>query len=359
MGRDRHGDSHRAQERVERTLRQCLEWSREGCHRKIVSEVNRVLDEIDDDRLQAALLTWKAQAHLAMGNAEDALPPATRSWDLDPSPQACHLKSSALEALGDAERSEELLRMGWRLFPDAVHLPVQLAVNLSDRARVPEALDILEEVGDDRQVPEDIQVFLFGLRANLLALIGRWSEADDVLRNGLGCYPRSRLLEEAHQAVKRARDRSKAEKVLANSWREGLSEAHGVAVEVDEAIGRCCAVHELSELLELAARRLWRDFLRARSPRPQSPDVWAAAVVLAVLELDGEHANCSAFARSFACNPSSVHDVLQRFRSYLASLDPELCLRAFAAHSNPRLGDEAGSFRDTPGPAQVVRFPGS
>lgn len=349
------GRGGKARARVERTLRRCLEWSRTGKHRKIVSAVAEMLVEVDDPHLRAALLSWDAQAHLAMGDAERALPSASQSWELEPTPQACHLTSSALEALGSADRSEELLRMGWRLFPEAVHLPVQLAVNLSDRARVPEALDILEEVGDHEGVPDDLQVFLFGMRANLLALMGRWSEADDVLRAGRGAYPDSRLLVEAQGSVEHARRRRHAERRLGASWRGSLADLQGVEVEVDEAIGRCVAVNELSELVELAARRLWRALLEHEAPRPHSPDVWAAAIVHCVLELDGERQPVARIARSFACAPSSVRRVVRRTRSFLGSLDPAMRDRAFAAHTNPRLEGPEGPGASVA--ADVVPFP--
>ncbi len=351
----RNSRGHDARLRVEQTLRRCLEWSRSGEHLKVISEVRRVLGEVEDDHLRAALLTWDAQAHLAMGNAEKALPSASLSWELEPSPQACHLRSSALEALGYVDGSEELLRMGWRLFPDAVHLPVQLAVNLSDRARVPEALDILEEVGEHHGVPEDLQVFLFGMRANLLAMAGRWSEADDVLQAGRGAHPDSRLLEDAQDSVEHARRRSRAERRLVSSWRGSVADLQGVDLEVDDAITRCVAVNELSELVELAARRLWRAMLEHATPRPHSPDVWAAAVVFAVLDLDGSRQPVAPFARSFACAPSSVRSVVRRLRTFLGGLEPEIRGRAFAAHANPRL-DEPGA-RGGASVADVLRFP--
>jgi hypothetical protein len=356
MGRNGRGNGGDARDRVETTLRRCLEWSRDGSHHKVVSEIARVIGEIDDDHLRAALLTWDAQAHLAMGDAERALPSATLSWELEPSPQACHLTSSALEALGNVDRSEQLLRMGWRLFPEAVHLPVQLAVNLSDQARVPEALDILEEVGDHERVPSDLQVFLFGMRANLLALMGRWAEAEEVLRVGRGAHPDSRLLEDAHDSVEHARRRSQAEKRLAASWRGALTEVHGVGVEVDDAVCRCIAVNELTEIVELAARRLWRALLERDRPRPHSPEAWAAGIVFCILELDGHRAPVAPFARSFACAPSSVRKVVRRVRAFLDDLEPEIRRRAFAARTNPRLEDSTA--RGDGSAADVIQFPG-
>jgi tetratricopeptide (TPR) repeat protein len=352
------GSSGSTGSRIQQVLASCVDWSRQGQHRRIISEITRLLeDSTEDDRVRAALLTWEAQAHLSMGKADKALPAASLSWELDPSPHACHLKSSALEALGDAERSEELLRMGWRLFPEAIHLPVQLAVTLAGQARMPEALDILDEVDVGEQAPEDIRVFLCGTRANLLASMGRWAEADEELRHGLGTHPESRLLEEARAAVHRAQRRERAEKRLAASWREGLQEIEGIAAEVEDAVRDCCAVNEIDELVELAARRLWRAFQEATHVRPHAPVVWGTAVVLAALELDGETPNAACYARSFGARPVSVRSALRRLRSYVKSLNPEFRQRAFAAHANPRLveGEQPRPKRSRQ--ANVIPFP--
>jgi len=344
--------------RVERSLERCLEWTHLGRHRKVIAEVDRILPEVEDHRqFRATLLIWRAQAHLAMGCAELALPSASMSWELEPSPHACHLQSNALEAIGDLEGTEELLRMGWQLFPDAVHLPVQLAIVLSEQARIPEALDILECIPFDDRIPEDLRVFLFSMRSNLLAATGRWAEADEVLRDGLGSHPESRLLEEAHDTLLSARRRSNAEKALAASWLEGLGEVKGVAGEVDDAIIRCSAVNELSELLCLAARRLWRAYLDNRDARPQAPDTWGVALILATLEIDGDRSSIVGMARSVGTNPSSTRAVLKRFRTFLASLDLEFKARAFAAHTNPRLDGTPTPARRDHRPANVLPFP--
>jgi tetratricopeptide (TPR) repeat protein len=358
MGDDHNNGLDDRRSRIERSVERCLEWTRLGRHQKVITEVDRVLPDVEDhSHFTAILLIWKAQAHLAMGCAERALPAASKSWELEPSPHACHLQSNALEAVGDLEGTEELLRMGWRLFPDAVHLPVQLAVVLSEQARLPEALDILEELPFDDQIPEDLRVFLFGMRSNLLAAMGRWAEADEVLRDGLGNHPNSRLLGEAHDALRGARRRSDAEKNLAASWREGLRPIEGVEREVDDAIIRCCAVNELSELVCLAARRLWRAYLDDRDARPQAPDPWGAAAILATLEIDGQQPSIVGMARSVGTNVSSTRRVLKRFRTFVASLDHEFKTRAFAAHTNPRLDGPSSSVHRDHRPANVLPFP--
>ena len=352
------GSSDETRRRVEESLERCLEWSRLGRHRKVVAEVERTLPILSKHpQLEATLLIWKAQALLAMGYPDQALPPASRSWELEPSPHACHLQSNALEALGDFDDSEELLRMGWQLFPDAVHLPVQLAVVLSDQARFPEALDILDEIEVDDRIPDDLQIFLFGMRSNLLAAMGRWAEADEALRDGLGFHPESEILGDAQDALKNARRRARAEEALIASWREGLEDIRGVAAEVDEAVVRCGAVNELPELVTLAARRLWRAFVEQQEPKLHAPDPWGAALVLAILEIDGNRPSIASIARSVRGKASSVRTVLSRLRAFLSSLDPEMRLRAFAAHSNPRLEGVPSTQRFSERSADVVPFP--
>ncbi len=358
MSDGNHDSSKSTRVRVDKALKRCQEWSRHGQHRQIINEVEKLLTLVEDhDHLRAALLTWMAQAHLAMGNAEAALPSASQSWELEPSPHACHLTSNALEALGDVDESEKHLRLGWRLFPQAIHLPIQLAVVLSDQARMPEALDILDEIDIDEKVPDDFQIFLAGMRANLLSAMGRWAEAEEVLRDGLAFFPNSRLLKDAHEGLRRTRKRLRAEDSLATSWRDGLSALDGVSGEVDDAIVRCCAVNEYSDLVGLAARRLWRSFLDSRGVRPQSPDPWGVALVLATLEIDGAGPSIAATARSFGASPSSVRSILSRIRSFLESLDPEFRARAFAAHSNPRLDGKAIPSHGIVRSANVVPFP--
>ncbi len=341
--------------RVERALERCLEWSQQGRHRRVLAEVQRLLVLARDDSfLTSQLLNWKAQALLAMGCAERALPAASQSWTLRSSPHACHLMASALHAIGDSDQSEDMLRVGTELFPDAVHLPMQLAMMMADQGRLPEALEVLDRVAPTRQLPDDMQVFLVGLRANLLATVGRWSEADAVLREGLGRHPDSSLLIEAQDSLNRQWNRSRAEDRLADSWRGALDEIDGVAAEVDEAIMRCGSVLECSDLTVLAARRLWRAF-RDRDPvRVQTPEPWAAALILAALEVDGRPTAAAAVARSMAVNPTTVRSALRRLRGYLAEQDVELSRRAFGALSNPRLDQP---LLDLANPAKVIRFP--
>jgi tetratricopeptide (TPR) repeat protein len=353
-----HGHDH-ADARINRALERCLEWSQQGRHRKVLAEVEGLLEGTsDDDHATAQLLIWKAQALLSMGCPERALPSASSSWDLESSPHACHLMSSALNAVGDSQQSEELLRMGWEVFPDAIHLPMQLAMILAEQGRLPEALDVLDEVTPTTQLPEDMQVFLVGLRANLLANVGRWSEAEEVLREGIGRHPESSLLHETRETLDRERGRRDAELDLVESWRSTLKPLDGVAAEVDEAIGRCGSILELPELVEMSARRLWRAYLQSVTVRLQSPNAWGAAVMAAVMELDGQRTSAASVARCMGVRPSTVRSVVRRFRNYLDEQDVEFARRAFAAYTNPRLSGLPAQHGqgDTDG-ARIVPFP--
>ncbi len=346
----------RLEARVHRALERCLDWSQQGRHRKVLTEVDRVLDSLSGrPGLAAQLLVWKAQALLSMGYPERALHAAHQSWRLATSPHSCSLIATALASTGDVDQAEKYLRMGLELFPSAIHVPVQLAMMLADQGRLPEALDVLDDVAPSIQLPEDMQVFLVGLRANLLATIGRWSEADAVLLEGLHRHPDSPLLLETHDSLSREWIRSRAEESLARSWRDALEPVAGVAAEVDEAVIRCGMVLELPDLVVLGARRLWRAINTSEAVRVQVPDPWGAALVTAVLELDGHPLTVAAVARATASNPSTVRSVIGRIRKYLGRLDPGFARRAFGAVSNPRLDDD--NRRGSTGPGSVVSFP--
>ncbi len=331
-------DSASKLSRIERALKRCLEWSRSGRHIKIIAEVERALPAIGNQpELEAQLLIWKAQAHLAMGDPENAHPAAHRSWNLDPSPYACHLLSNALAAVGQPDDAEILLKSGWEIFPDAYHLPVQLAILLSDQGRHPEALDTIDLLPQGSPMPDDLQVFLLGLHANLLATMGRWGEADGVLREGRFRHPESDLLEDAHVHLSDAWHRFRARETLADSWSEGLTDLNGVALEVDEAVVQHGSINDLSTLVVLGARRLWRAYLEAHQPRLQSPQPWGVALLIAILELDGEKPQISAMARPTRAPVSTTRSALTRFRRFLAKLDTSMARRAFAAATNPQL----------------------
>ncbi len=264
--------------------------------------------------------------------------------------------ATAFSAVGEDDRAEEFLTMGIELFPEAIHIPIQLVMLLADQGRLPEAIDILDRVAPSIQVPEDMQVFLVGLRANLLATVGRWIEAEAVLEEGLGRHPDSLLLLETHDSISREWGRRRAERGLLESWQRSLEDLDGVAAEVDEAIIRCGGVLELSDLAILAARRLWRTYSALYPIRIQTPEPWGAAIVIAILELEGHRPSATSVARAARTNPSTVRSVLRRIRRYLENLDAGFARRAFGAQSNPRLDEDGPSTSKAPG--TVLRFPG-
>jgi len=117
-------------------------------------------------------------------------------------------------------------------------------------------------------------------------------------------------------------------------------------------------VTERPRLVVLAARRLWRAFSAAEKVRPQAPDPWAAAFVLAIMELDGQQPSASAMARALGVSPSTVRSALRRVRAFLGNLEPQLAGRFFAAAANPRL-NEAPAARDrSSSRGKLVLFPG-
>jgi len=356
---DPRASSRSLAERVERSLRRCLDWSQAGRHRRVLGEVERLLPCVArEPRLEARLLVWKAQALLSMGFHDRALTAARRSWDLEVSPHACHLMASALYGLDEAQRCEEMLRDGVEVFEEAVHLPIQLAMVLADQGRLPEALEVLENVPETPVQMEDMGAFVAGFRANLLATLGRWTEAEQVLRDGLGRHPDSDLLHSTRDEIDRGRRRSEARSRLLRSWRSGLGPSAGDELEVDREIVRCGAVLELTPLHVAAARRLWRALFRTAEVRPQAPDAWATAMLLCVLELDGDAPPAAAVARATRTSPDTVRAAARRTRELLDHMSPELRLRAFAAEANPRLDDGPDDHESGRG-SRVVPFPGA
>ncbi len=347
----------RLADRVERSLERCLEWSTLGRHRRVLAEVERLLPlVVERESIEAQLLIWKATALLAMGLADRALQAAQRSWELEASPYACHLIAAASSALGEDEHAEETLRMGWSVFPEAGHLPVQLAMILTDQGRLPEALNLLDSI-PTLDLPDELEVFLFGLKANLLASVGRPADAEQLLREAVRRHPDAQLLRDATKSLLEARRRTAAEAALVASWRAALEPMTGGEAEVDLAIIRVAAVLEIPELLQLAARRLWRAFAAAEVVRPQALEPWAIAVILAVVELDGLEPSAAAASRSLDVSPSTVGAALRRIRRWLDGLSPELAARSFAAATNPRLEDRSIAPRRAAKRNTVIRFP--
>jgi tetratricopeptide (TPR) repeat protein len=346
--------------RVERLLLRCAEWSQAGRHRKLLAEVEKALPATRRvPQLEARVLIWKALSLLAVGLPERALPAATISWQLEPSPQACHLVASALDCLGSGDDAEEMLRTGTELFPEAAHLQVQLAMMQAEQGRLPEALETVNCVEPSDDLPEDVRVFLFGLKANLLATLGRWSEADDLLSEGAESFPHSSLLADARTSIRQAWTRARAEEMLVESWLAGLEPLTGAAAEVDDALTRCGAILELDPLQLLAGHRLLRAFLAADPARLLAPEAWAAAVLLEVLALDGERPSAAAMARAVGASPSTVQTASRRLRAFTGALEPELARRSFAARTNPRLSECPPDTDRGLSSGRVVPFPGS
>jgi len=342
---------------IERGLLHCAEWSRAGRHRRVLSEVEQMLELAGKrPQLEAALLLWKAQALLAMSCADRSLPAAMRSWELQASPHACHLIASSAHALGDAERAEEMLRLGWRMFSEATHLPLQLAMMLTEQGRLPEAIDTLDEVPmSSGHLSPELEEFLCGLRANLLATVGRWDEAEAMLKDGICDHPDSSLLIEAHDALNQAATRSRAEERLVASWTRTLEPLTGDLADVDDAIIRCGAILDRARIEVLAARRLWRAFSMSTKIHPQAVEPWAAALLLAAAELDGRPMVIAATARSIGASEATIRNALGRIRGYLTTLAEEFVVRSFGISRNPRLDEEPAAA--TRRSATIIEFP--
>ncbi len=345
------------EDRVERALSRCSELSRRGRHSKVLAEIERLADAVEEQpRFEAHLLLWKAQALLALGRAEQALEAASRSWEEETTPHACHLMASAQSFLGKVDRAEDTLRVGTELFPGTPLLAVELATMMAEQGRIPETIETLEAMTPSEPVPEELYVYMVGLHADALAAAGRWNEANAVLSEGLRRHPQARALQGARQALKQSRRRKHAEHRLASSWAAGLRTLAGVGREVDEEIAYIGQAAELPKLYALAARRLWRSFLAAEGVRPQAPRAWAAAVLGAVLDLDGSTLPATALARYAGAGVGTVRSARRRVRAYLESLEPAFALRSFGVRDNPRLSDP-GDGGSGPRGSAVIRFP--
>lgn len=351
-------------ELVRRTLRRCAELTESGRHRKVVEEVTRALPAAEGSAdLEGELLIWKAQALLAMGRPGEAESAARGAWERVPCAQACYLVACALADLGELEEAERMLLLGDELFPDAPHLKIRLAMLLTEQGRLPEALQHLEEMAPEQEMDEPVELFVLGLKTNLLGVLGRWDEADSMLRNGLERFPGNRLLEETGASIESVRRRSEAGDRLAERWEAELTELSSVsAQEVDEAIVEVARALEIPRLAALAARRLWRAFLEAEEVRPRAVEAWALAVLLAVTRLDGLAVPVPQAARAIRVAEGTVRQALRRVMQFLGGFEDRFARSQFAAMANPRL-DEAPDEIRTPGRGRgrgtVVRFPGA
>ncbi len=340
---------------VERTLEQCLQWTQLGRHRKVLSEVERTLPLARrETSLLAELLLWKAQALLNMSMPDRARVAAERSWELMPSPYSCYLMASAQYACGLEDDAEETFRVGIELFPEAQHLTVHLATVLAEQGRISEALQLFDEMTEDLEdAPDELQVHVIGLHANLLAVAGRWNEAESLLRDGLERYANDELLSEALASLLEARRYRSAVRRLERSWSVELGESE--ADEVDDAIVNVGLTLEASRLEVLAARRLWRS-MRSRTGRPRAVDAWAVALIGSVRELDGQVESSTTLARMVRAVPATVRRARATVQAYLDELEPGLVHRSFAAACNVRLA-ESTDARGAQDSASVIEFP--
>jgi hypothetical protein len=264
-----------------------------------------------DRQLEAQLLVWKAQALLSMGSPERALPAASASWQLSPSPHACHLKATALNAAGDSDRAEELLGMGAELYPDAIYLPVQLAMMLADQGRMPEALEILDGLRRPCSFLTTC-VFLVGLRANLLATVGRWPERDGA-REGLDRH-RAQPCCWRPSTPSASSNRQLAEEALVASWRDALALSRGRCGRGRRTRSSASARRSRSGPSSCSRQRLWRAFNDRESVRLVS-EAWRR-------RSDGGHGE-SRFqppqlpSVATACSASTARAALRRVRRYI------------------------------------------
>jgi len=357
MKRSRGSDNPAAvASRVERLLERCAAWVLHERHRKVLVEIEKVLPSVaGQPELEAQLLLWKAHALLATGTAERALTAASRSWELDDSPHACYLAAEAFIQLGENGKAENLLRTGCAAFPEAPHLSLALAMLLADEGRMPEALQVVESAATPADAPPQAEVFQAGLHANLLASMGRWDEAMAVLDESLDHHPGSELLSETQKDLKRHLRRAGATQRLAASWGRELEASPSPQPEVEEEIHRLASSFESGPLLPRAACRLFRAFAASTGVRPRNPAVWALALLLTVLELDGQTPATAPFARAACVAPSSVRPVRRRLDEFLDSMESGLVRRSFGCSSNPRLDETPGPA--APGPGRVVDFP--
>jgi len=342
--------------RVERLLERCATWILEERHRKVLTEIEKVLPSTSDHpHLEAQLQLWKAQALLASGTPERALSAASRSWDLDASPHACYLAAESLLHLGENDRAETLLRAGRSAFPDAPHLSLALAMLLADEGRMPEALHIVERTSISPGEPSQAEVFRAGLHANLLASMGRWEEAMAVLDESLDNNPDSELLSETRRDLRRHHRHVEATATLAESWRLELEGSPSPFPLVEDEVVRLTHVFEGGSLLPQAACRLFRAYVQATKVRPRHATAWALALLLSVQDLDGEAPPTAPFARAVHVSPSSVRPIRKRLEAFLATMEPDLARRSFACSTNPRLDELPAPTHE----GTVVAFPGA
>ncbi len=347
-------------DRISTLLERCERWSELGRYRKILEAVERALpstDELPD--LKAALLIWKAHALGAMDMSDRAHASAAKAWQLEPSSQAAHIMALALIHEGENDHAEQILRFGLQRFPGAAHLVFQLALLLAEQGRVPEAIDLLDDAPIDT-LDERVFTFHVGIRANLLARMGRWREAMQTVEEGLAAYPEAVELQETHDALTLQRQLHDAEERLGAVWQQSLRRIDEASASgVDASIEALGASMELPDLVILAARRLWRRFVETDPTRPRAHQAWAAALLASIFAIDGGDVPLTFFARYAGTSYETVRSAYRRIGAFLDRLDPKEISDSFAVRSNPQLDPAHPGFPGSParGPGQLVAFP--
>ncbi|NOZ78007.1 MAG: hypothetical protein GXP48_02260 [Acidobacteria bacterium] len=343
-------------------LAQCEHWSELRRYRKILEAVERALPTTDDlPELRTELLIWKAHAMGAMGMPDRAYAAAAGAWELEPSSQAAHLMALALIQEGEDDHAEEILRFGLQRFPGAAHLVFQLALLMAEQGRVPEAMDLVNDIEIDAG-EEDEQVFALhvGIRANLLARMGRWDEAMQTIQGGLEAHPDIFELRRTYDTLKKQHDLHHARDHLATVWQTSLQPLHEASTAgVDASIETLGVSMELPRLVILAAQRLWRRFLDADPVQPRAHEAWAAALLASVFVIDGGSAPLSFFARYAGTSYETVRSAYRRIDTFLGRLHPEERLCAFAVRLNPQLDPSHPGPPGAPAPqaGQLILFP--
>ncbi len=347
-------------DRIAGLLEACARWSELGRHRKILEAVERALPSTGDrPGLRAALLIWKAHALSAMNMSDRASTVAAEAWDLEPSSQAAHIMALALLHEGEDDHAEQVLRFGLQQFPNAAHLVFQLVLLMAEQGRIPEAMDLLDEAQLDT-LDERASALSVGIRANLLARMGRWKEAMRTIQAGVAVHPGSAEIRETYAMLKRQRQLHDAQQRLATSWQRSLSFVRGrPACGVDTAIEALGTGMDLPLLVILAARRLWRRFLDTDAAQPRSYRAWAAAILAAIFAIDGGTAPLTFFARYAGTSYETVRLAYRRIEAFLDTLDPDEIAASFAVRRNPKLDPENLTAPGTPEPGggRLIPFP--
>ena len=349
-------------DRISDLLARCERWSELGTYRKILEAVERALpstEEVPD--LRTELLIWKAHALGAMGMPDRAYAAAADAWELGPSSQASHIMALALIHEGEDDHAEQVLRFGLQRFPNAAHLVFQLALLMAEQGRVPEAMDLINDSEIDVEgEDEPVLALHVGIRANLLARMGRWDEALQMVEKAVEAHPDISELQETYVTLKSQHDLYHAQDRLATRWQASLQPLdEDPAAGVDASIKTLGASLDLPQLVILAAQRLWRRFLDVDPAKPRAYEAWAAALLASIFALDGGSAPLSFFAHYAETSYETVRSAYRRIGAFLGRLPRNEAALAFAVRLNPQLDPDRPGFpgASAPQPGQLILFP--